>query len=52
MSDDIKIGDRFYPTDDPAAVYTVSAVSRFGHRITHIRSGGLFNDTAAAKLGL
>jgi len=36
VSGDIKIGDRFYPTDDPAAVYTVSAVSRFGHRITHV----------------
>ncbi len=36
MSDEIKIGDRFYPTDDGTAGYTVSSVSRFAHRITHV----------------
>ena len=36
MSDEIKIGDRYYPTDDSAVGYTVSSISRFGHRITHV----------------
>ena len=36
MSDEIKLGDRFYPSDDLAVIYTVSSVSRFAHRITHV----------------
>ena len=36
VSDEIKIGDRFYPTGDITVVYTVSSVSRVSLCITHV----------------
>ena len=36
MRGTVRIGDRFYPTDNKTTCYRVSAVSRFGNRITHV----------------
>jgi len=36
MTDQIKMGDRFYPSDNESICYIVSSIARFGHRITHV----------------
>jgi len=52
MPNTVNIGDRFHPTDDLSSVYTVSAVSRFGHRITHATLTSDASDRLAVTVGI
>ena len=52
MTDTVSIGDRFHPTDDLPSVYTVTAVSRFGHPITHATLTSDASDRLAVTVGI